>query len=194
MKTWEVRFSSPLSFDIERGIIARGKNRNGDTQSVKVTLDTNCFFDYFERNPRHIQTLVTLASKGFIELAMTTRVMADTHDKWKGAGISPIWIKIQTFPLLKTIGTGFRLDASRLDFEDYLVSENDINTLDRLRKVLDDAQVEDIDHLFGHLRDNRDIFITSDHHFLEHQQELKNQFGVVVLKPEDAIKKIRKTH
>lgn len=158
---------------------------------MKVTLDTNCFFDYFERDPKHITRLVDHASQGHIDLAMTTRVMADTLDKWKKPGVSPIWTKIQTFPLLKTIGTGFRL-ASHLDFGDFLVSDDDVKNEANLRKIMSEAQLEDIDHLLGHIAAKRDLFITSDPHFLDHAEELKKEFEVVVLKPEDALQEIEK--
>ena len=162
--------------------------------SMKITLDTNCLFDYFERNPAHIQALVTHASEGDIELAITTRVMSDTLDKWKGSGTSPMWEKIQSFPALETIGTVFRLGSSHLEFKDHLASEDDVKIADRLRQIMAVAQVEDIDHLLGHIMDKRDIFITADPHFLDHKEELKNEFGLVVLTPKDAVDQIDKNY
>jgi hypothetical protein len=159
---------------------------------LKVTLDTNCFFDYFEREPRHVQALIDLQAQGRIEIAMTTRVMADTLNRWKGRGTSPIWTKIQSFPILETLGSAFRLDMSRLDSEDYLTSDADAKIIDRLREIMIDAQVEDVDHLFGHIMAKSDIFVTSDSHFLNHDEELKNEFEAVVLKPEDAVERIEK--
>ncbi len=69
---------------------------------LKITLDTNCFFEYFERTPEYIKELVNHAEKGDIELAMTTRVISDTRDKWYGKDESPIWNEIQSFPLIET--------------------------------------------------------------------------------------------
>ena len=160
--------------------------------ALKVTLDTNCFFDYFDRAPAHIQDLVNLQAQGHVEIAMTTRVMADTVDKWKGQGTSPVWTKIQSFPELKTVGSAFRLDMSRVDSGDYLSSDSDSKMMEKLRGIMVHAQVEDIDHLFGHIMAKRDIFVTSDSHFLNHQEELKNEFGTVVLKPEDAVQRIQR--
>jgi len=48
---------------------------------ISVTLDTNCFFDYFERDPKYIKELIELSEDGLIDIYMTTRVIADTHDK-----------------------------------------------------------------------------------------------------------------
>lgn len=158
---------------------------------VKVTLDTNCFFDYFEREPVHIQDLISQQARGEIEIAMTTRVMVDTLDKWKGQGTSPIWTKIQSFPILETIGSALRLDMSRFDSGDFLISDSDIKIIDGLRHIMVTAQIEDVDHLFAHIAAKRDIFVTSDSHFLDHREELKNRFGATVLKPEAAVRNIR---
>jgi hypothetical protein len=157
---------------------------------LKITLDTNCFFDYFERNPKHIKELVNRAESGEIELAMTTRVMSDTRDRWCGKGESPIWEKIQCFPSIETIGTAFRLDVSYLNSGDLLVSEDDSKMISELGELMKGAQTEDIDHIFGHIIGKRDIFVTSDPHFLDHQEELLDRFGASVLKPEDAVKRI----
>jgi len=160
--------------------------------TLRITLDTNCFFDYFQRAPHVIQPLVEMAINGQIELAMTTRVMADTLDKWMGPGASPIWQQILTFPELKTIGSAFRLGTSRLGMGDYLVSDSDGKKNERIGEIMQGAQIEDVDHIFAHIIDNRDIFTTSDNHFLKHQEQLKKEFGAIVLEPQDAIQEIRK--
>jgi hypothetical protein len=159
---------------------------------LKITLDTNCFFEYFDRNPKYIKELVNHAEKGNIELAMTTRVMSDTRDKSSSKGKSLIWNKIQTFPLIETIGTAFRWDLSYLDSGDFPISEDDSKMVNDLTELMKGAQTEDIDHIFGHMIGKRDIFVTSDQHFLDHYDELLNEFGVLVLKPEDAVKEIER--
>ncbi|MGA2774551.1 MAG: hypothetical protein ABSE81_00580 [Candidatus Omnitrophota bacterium] len=58
--------------------------------ALKITLDTNCLFDYFERNPQYIEKLIEFQNEGKIELAITTRVQADTFGKRED---SPIWQK-----------------------------------------------------------------------------------------------------
>jgi len=156
-----------------------------------ITLDTNCLFDYFERNPLIIHELFNLQQKGQIEIAITTRVMADTYDKWKGEGESPIWMKIQSLPILEKIGTAFRLDISRLDSGDYLVSDEDVILLDSLQSIMKDAQIEDIDHLFGHMKAKRDVFVTSDKHFLDHKELLSKKYNIEVLQPEETIEKLK---
>jgi len=159
----------------------------------KITLDTNCFFDYFEREPKYVVELVDLASKNHIVLAMTTRVMADTHDKWKKSGISPIWKQIQTFPLLETIGSVIRSGVSRSGSKDFTISKQHSEILNKINRILKTAQTEDIDHLFGHIVAGRDIFVTTDNHFLDHKDKIKREFGVDVFTPKEAVEQISKT-
>ena len=159
---------------------------------LKITLDTNCFFEYFERDPKYIKKLIHHAEKGNIELAMTTRVLSDTQDKWHGKEESPIWNRIQSLPLIATIGTAFRLNVSYIGSEDFLISEDDSKMINDLSEIMKGAQTEDIDHIFGHIIGQRDIFVTSDPHFLNHHEELLNKFGVLVLKPEGAVKQIER--
>ena len=160
--------------------------------ALKVTLDTNCFFDYYERDSTHLERLIHHAEQGTIDLAMTTRVKSDTYDRWQGEGESPVWVKIQSFPLIQTIGTAFRWDVSRLDSGDFFVSEGQSQLIDDLSDVLRQAQPEDIDHVAGHIFGRRDLFVTSDKHFLDYSQELLSRFGVLVLRPKDAADRIER--
>jgi hypothetical protein len=159
--------------------------------AMKITLDTNCFFEYFERDPALISEIIIFQEQGFIEIAMTTRVMSDTLDKWKGQSISPTWERIQGFPLVEVVGTVFRLDMTHLNSEDYLVTDEQEDLLNNLHAIISEAQIEDLDHLFGHIIAERDIFVTNDHHFLDHQEQLKQEFNVVVLNPKDAVQLMR---
>jgi hypothetical protein len=170
----------------------------------KVTLDTNCFFDYFGRGrlPQDVRRNTTMRAlvqwglDGRIDLAMTTRVMSDTIGQSK-TGKSDIWEDICNLPIVKTIGTVFRFDCSGLGSAsgdsastDFLVSVNDSDTEKRLKKIMQGAKQNDIDHLLGHRNGNRDIFVTSDSHFLDHADALKREFGTVVMNPESAVIKI----
>ena len=160
--------------------------------TIQVTLDTNCFFDYFERDPKHIEKLINFTEDEYIEIAITTRVMADTLDRSKVPGISQIWQQIQSLHQLETIGTVFRLNSSRSDSGDYQVSDEDVQTIHQLETLMPGAQKEDIDHLFGHINAGRDIFISSDPHFLNNKEKLNNEFGVVILDPENSLIEIER--
>lgn len=160
--------------------------------AIKVTLDTNCFFEYFERDPTYIQDLLNLQAQGHIEIAMTTRVMADTLNKWKGPGTSPIWTKIRSFPIVETIGSAFEVGLTYLDSGDYLIDDSDEKIINRLQDIMLGAQAEDVGHLFAHMRAERDIFVTSDfNHFLSHKEQLKKEFRVEILNLKDAIQRLQ---
>jgi hypothetical protein len=83
------------------------------------------------------------------------------------------------------------LNISRLDSGDYLVSEEDGIILNGLKNILVNAQIEDVDHLFGHIKALRDIFVTSDAHFLDHKETLLKEYKVKVLCPYDTIQRIK---
>jgi hypothetical protein len=148
-------------------------------------------FDYFDRDPIHIEALLGFTIDGDVELAITTRVMSDTKDKWSKP--SPIWVKIQSIPVLKTIGTGIRWNTSRWDSGDSFLSEEGVRVINRIREIMSDAQLNDIDHLLGHVMGERDIFVTSDHHFLDHKEQLSREIGVTILRPEDAVTAIKES-
>jgi len=74
-----------------------------------------------------------------------------------------------------------------------VASAEDTTLINNLQQIMTGAQTEDIDHLFGHIKAKRDIFVTSDEkHILVHQELLKQKFSAVVLKPEDAVLQIKK--
>lgn len=160
---------------------------------MKITFDTNCFFDYYERDSALVEEIINFQKGGYVEIAVTTRVRADTISKSKSEGTSLIWQKIQDFPLLDVIGTAFRIGMSQIDSQDYLISDEDSYILDKLRAIMVSAQVQDVDHLFGHIKAKRDIFVTSDRHFLDHQEQLRKELNAVVLNPNDAIEQLKRS-
>jgi len=160
---------------------------------LTLTLDTNCFFDYLERDSLYVQELFELAAKGNIELAATTRIVTDTLDAWKGTGTSPIWEKIRSLlPSIRVVGSAARLGSTRLGWGDFLISQSESDKLKKLHEIMPTAQIDDVDHLYGHITAGRDIFVTSDGHFLKQRKQLKEQFGVVIMNPNEAVQEIKK--
>jgi hypothetical protein len=170
--------------------------------NLKVTLDTNCFFSYFrvgrapnDPNAKYMDALVQWGLDGKIDLAMTTRVRADTVEQ---TGKSGIWKRICDLPVVETIGAPFRFSDANKDSGsrfpevgfagDVLVDAND-DTENRLKKIMAGADQNDIDHLWGHTIGKRDIFVTSDPHFLDHVDALR-ELGPVVMDPASAVVKI----
>ena len=158
--------------------------------TIKVTFDTNCFFDYFERDARIIQKLMDLRDEGLIEIAATSRVVADTCDSWSKREVSPIWDKIRTFPELKIVGTVARCGVTRCGNGDFAASKWHIELHNKIQLILTKASSADIDHLLGHIANGRNIFITRDMHFLKHKEQLRKELNAVVFTPEDAVANI----
>lgn len=132
--------------------------------------------------------MLECSRSGKIDIVKTIRVMNDTLDKWKGDGDSPIWKQIQGLPSIQTIGSGFRLDCSRLNSPDTLLSKEQIELAKKIKQVMNDAQTEDRDHLPAHIISKREIFITGDKHFLDNAMQIERQLGAIVMKPQNAVK------
>jgi len=48
-------------------------------------------------------------------------------------------------------------------------------------------KVRDVMHLHTHKKHNRDIFVTNDGDFLTKKEELKSEFGIVVMTPKECV-------
>lgn len=154
---------------------------------MKVTFDTTCFFDYFERNKIYIEKIEKFSVEGIVDIVKTTRVMNDTHFRAKEkGGESKIWNQIQSFPA-KTIGTVGRWNHSVWNSGDVWGDDEHTDLGQKIKKCIPSAGIEDVDHLIGHVINKRDIFITNDKHFLEKKEELKNVIGVQIMSPKEFI-------
>jgi hypothetical protein len=49
-------------------------------------------------------------------------------------------------------------------------------------------KINDTDHLLGHFKNKRDVFVTDDRDITQKQAQLKDAFGIVVMRPDDALK------
>ena len=158
---------------------------------IKLTLDTNCLFDYFERQSGLIQNIIELQNMGRVEIAITTRVKADTYGVRQD---SPIWQKIQGFPCITIPALG-RYGVSYYD-EDFYASEEDVELNDLIFSCIGKniKNVKDVDHLIGHIRSSRDIFVTSDSDdFIKHRKCLEEKCAVKILTPEECLEHVRIT-
>jgi len=154
---------------------------------MKVTFDTTCFFDYFERDKIYIEKIKKCAEEGTVDIVKTTRVMNDTHFRAKKKGReSKIWNQIQSFPA-RTIGTVGRWNHSVWNGGDVYGGDEHTDLEQKIKNCTPSAGIEDIDHLIGHIINKRDIFITNDKHFLEKKEELNNVIGVQIMSPKEFI-------
>ncbi len=106
--------------------------------------------------------------------------------------------------MFPTIGGVFRIGASRLDGLDTLAGDDEVLLENRLRATLFPAltntdkryekKIADIDHLIAHKLRERDIFVTDDKEdILRRVRVLKDEFGITVMTPKDALELIERT-
>jgi len=140
---------------------------------------------YFERQSETIQKILDFQSSGKVEIAITTRVKADTYGKRED---SPIWEKIKNFPAVSIPCLG-RYDVSCYD-EDVFAGEED----ERLNNLIlscvggNIKNIRDVDHLIAHIKNQRDIFVTNDRDdFIKHRENLKKACGVRIFTPQECL-------
>jgi hypothetical protein len=159
---------------------------------VKITLDTNCLFDYFERNSEDIKELLKFQEASSIEIAITTRVTADTFGHKNN---SDIWEKIQTFPCI-TIPTIGRFNVSYWD-EDFFAGGEDVKLQNLIQECIGNniKKLEDVDHLIGHIKSKRDIFVTSDRgDFIKNRECLQEKCSVRIFTPKECVEYLKTNH
>jgi len=157
---------------------------------LKVTIDTNVIID--EKKYRLLTQIKQLAGQGLIDIAVTTRVVADKdQDEIKTRKAK----HLKEFDHYPKVGTLVRLNFSRLDSGDFLAGEEDVQISRQIEKVLfgkisaNDKRAHnkmaDVDHLGGHYFTKRDVFITQDDRMWKKRNVLREQLGIVIEKPQE---------
>lgn len=154
---------------------------------LTVTLDTNVIREWWcdQAKMSVVDQLIELSSNGHLDLAITTRIRADIPHP-------PLSARIESLPALDIgeIGTAFRLGVSRLGGADTLVGGE---LWGRFNKLMNEERPtgkkapdwRDQDHLFGHFKSSRDVFLTWDRGILNMAGSLKDKLGLVVKTPEE---------
>ena len=110
----------------------------------------------------------------------------------------PLAARISSLPALgiKEIGSVFRLDHSALDGGDMLGSDGFLGVSASIEKAFDRQGIKkrrpdwrDWDHLHGHFIARRDVFLTWDRPLLSISGDLDKELGVVVMKPQEFLKR-----
>jgi hypothetical protein len=151
-----------------------------------LTLDTNLLHEYWKRRDKVqvIEQLLGLAQQGEVDLAVTARVHEDISRP-------PLAQKINSLPELNIHERG---SVTRLGywvlgrdmlgddtFEGYWAMAREL-AKQRGKKPPD---WRDWDHLHAHYLLHREVFLTWDEGINCLSGELKNQFGILVMKPEE---------
>jgi len=157
----------------------------------RLTLDTNLLQEYWKKQAKHntVKKLLLLAEQGKVDLAVTARIHEDIP--------KPLLMnRIDELPELNVNETA---SVARLD---YLILDRDILGDQAFADFFNDALAlankrvgkkrlpdwRDWDHLHAHYLLKRDVFLTWDEGIICLTQELKDKFGVVVMKPEKFLK------
>lgn len=166
---------------------------------IKVTLDTNCLIDYIEKHPTEhhkvLKEIIELGKKGDIDIAVTTRVVADKDQDENNPRKND---HLKEFSKFLCIGTGGRYDFSRYDSGDFYVENEYTKRESELIKVIFGEikgnarkvhrKLCDVDHLMGHIYSQRDIFLTYDNEILKKKSLLRKEFSLTVQEPEEFLK------
>ena len=158
---------------------------------LKVTIDTNVLIN--EETRRLVAQIKQLAEQGLIDIAVTTRVVADKDQDQDEARKAK---HLKDFVRYPKVGTPMRLDFSRLDSGDFWAGDEHVQVSQQIEKVLfgeisaDDKRAHnkraDVDHLVGHYFAKRDVFITQDVRGIWRKRNiLREQLGIVVEKPRE---------
>jgi hypothetical protein len=138
--------------------------------------------DYGKQRPRKdaIERLLELAREGRVDLAVTARIREDIPDE-------PLASEIKKLAELNVAETGsvtrlgsWQLGRDQFGSEAFAGYEAELGQ--RVGKGEKIPDWRDLDHLYAHLLQGRDIFLTWDEGILGLSEELKARFGIVVLR------------
>lgn len=157
---------------------------------LRVTIDTNVIIN---ENNQMIVQIKQLAEQGLIDIAVTTRVIADKDQDKNERRKSEHLKEFDHYP---KVGTVARSVFSRWDSGDFWAGEADVQLGNQLSQILfgkmqdkcSHNELSDLDHLAGHLHAKRDVFVTFDKDILRKHKELHEQIGITVNSPEELVK------
>ncbi len=165
------------------------------------TLDTSAVIGYWnkELSGSAVEKIIQYAEEGRIDLAVVTRAVADLdHDK----NVAHKQQQLQRLKRFQRIGTILRFDTpgSTFDGPDFFVNEKSFNKLKNIlfpelnkndKKYMNNLY--DVDHLYGHIQAGRSIFVTSDSHFLNKKEKIREIYGIKIYTPEESLEQIGNT-
>ena len=154
----------------------------------RLTLDTNVIQQHWRQQAKAsvVRQLINLALVNAIDLAVTARIREDVPDE-------PLASEVNRLNEIgvNEVGTVARADYAILD-RDLVGSDAfvdfEVKACELVAKRLSSKRVpdwRDLDHLHAHMLHGRDVFLTWDVGILCLEPELRGQFGIQVMRPED---------
>ena len=164
---------------------------------LKLTLDTNCIInllDFRTETATSVEALNGLmrhATQGAVNLCITTEVGQDLERDRDDERRREMLQKLSMFHV---IGGGRPVPAETARATDLE---------ERIRRIVFpllsegekryEGKKADVRHLVAHALHGRDIFVTDDAGITSKQQALRDDFGIVVMRPEDALERVERT-
>ncbi len=171
-----------------------------------VTLDTVCIIHKFDSSSpdkhREMVKIFELHESRKLEVAVSTRIINDkSRDQDFARRVRDVDFALK----LRVIPSVFRVDVSYLPSEDRfgdIFSDDEMDDkfgqLHRIfwgkRTIPNENEWErkggnDLDHLFAHWINERDVFLTYDDDILKRKEELFSELGITVQTPTEFLKK-----
>jgi len=165
-------------------------------EMLRVTIDTNVVID--KKKHRLLTQIKQVAEQGLIDIAVTTRVVADKdQDEIKRRKAN----HLKEFDHYPKVGTIVRFDFTRWDSGDFWAGEEHMQLSRQIEKILfgeiraNDNRAHnkraDVDHLVGHYFAERDVFITQDRKIWGKRNVLREQLRIIVEKPQEFLSRFR---
>jgi hypothetical protein len=154
--------------------------------TTELSLDTNLIMEYWQNraNVEVIEELLRLSDEGQIDLAVTSRIREDIPR-------SPLSDRMNQ---LHEIGIQETGSVTRLGHwvlgRDRLGDDAFVSFTQRMEAIFERRSQpppdwRDWDHLHAHHLQQRDVFLTWDRAILSIAEDLRVEFGMVVLAPEE---------
>ena len=163
-----------------------------------VTFDTSVIIEYWKNQAKieHVEKLLELGNKLEIDLAVSGRIHDDIPRQ-------PLANKINDLPDLNIheIGAVIRVGNWKIGID--IAGSDDFNNLIdslessvKFRDMNKDKRPDwrDWDHIHTHYRYGRDYFLTWDRRILHFKEELHDELGITVMKPEKYLLEHQPTH
>ena len=173
-------------------IESKGRATYDDLKLPTVTIDTNVIREWWDNQQmaKHVAVLLNRGKAREIDIAVTSRI----HDDIPNA---PLAHKINSLPDLsiQDIGSVIRIHRWAVGFDtvgvaefcEFLYSPHVAREFDQMNQK-SRPDWRDWDHLHTHYRYGRDRFLTWDKKILHFADELRDQLGIIVVKPDEYLR------
>ena len=157
---------------------------------VKLTIDTQVFIHYLEKDPRPADSpmahLLALAQAVQVELAVTFHVHEDVyHGDWLALLLELETMGVPETPGVMVVGRG-RVGIELVGDKRFVDFHPDAKCLAAQRGGKEgEPNDKDWHWLHAHYLMKRDHFLTWERAILRLAPELRNEFGVSVMSPKD---------